>query len=177
MPQPESPTARRVIAALSVTVVVAVAVVLYLFPRQLRPGGQGPDALATVNAGLNAGSAVCLVLGFAAIKAKRVGVHRALMLSSFVLSSVFLVTYLVHHARVGSVKFEGAGWLRPAYLAVLLPHVVLAVTIVPLALLTIRRGWIGDVERHRSIARRTLPLWLYVSASGVLLYFMLYHGR
>lgn len=177
MSQPESPTARRVIAALSATVVVAVGVVLYLFPHEPHSSGDGPDALATVNAALNAGSAVCLALGFAAIKAKRVMVHRALMLTSFVLSSVFLVTYLVHHARVGSVKFDGEGWVRTVYFAVLVPHVLLAAAIVPLALVTLRRAWIGDVARHRAIARRTLPLWLYVSASGVLLYFMLYHGR
>jgi putative membrane protein len=118
-----------------------------------------------------------LLLGFLAIKKKRVSLHRALMSTSFVLSSMFLVTYLVHHARVGSVKFEGPGLVRALYLAILLPHVLLAAAIVPLALTTLYRGLIRDVPRHRAIARKTLPLWLYVSVSGVLLYFMLYHSR
>jgi putative membrane protein len=170
----ESPTARGVIAALSAAVVGVVAVVLFALPSRAAPGAGGPDALATVNAGLNGGAAVCLALGYAAIRQKRVAVHRACMASSFVLSSVFLVTYLVHHARVGSVPFRGHGVVRALYFAVLLPHVVLAVVIVPLALITLRRGWLGDVVRHRSIARVTLPIWLFVSASGVLIYVLLY---
>ena|SRR5260221_7774571 len=173
--------ARRVIAALSAVVVVAVAAVLYVVPHRMAGaaltarGGEGPDPLATVNAALNGGAALGLLCGYAAIKRKRIELHRLCMLTSFALSSVFLVTYLVHHARVGSVPFRGHGWLRSAYFAVLVPHVVLAAAIVPLALTTIRRGWVRDLPRHRSIARRTLPLWLYVSLSGVLLYFMLYH--
>ena len=172
-------TARKTVAGLSIFVVAAVGVVLYVLPHPKTAAavGAGPDALATVNAVLNAGSAMGLLLGFLAIKTKRVSLHRALMSTSFVLSSMFLVTYLVHHARVGSVKFEGPGAVRALYLAILLPHVLLAAAIVPLALTTLYRGLIRDVPRHRSIARRTLPLWLYVSVSGVLLYFMLYHSR
>lgn len=168
-------TARRVIAALSAFVIVAVGVVLALVPRHAVSVGEGPDALATVNAALNGGSAVGLILGFIAIKQKRISVHRACMSTSFVLSSVFLITYLVHHARVGSVPYRGQGLLRAAYFGVLVPHVILAAVIVPLALTTLRRGWIRDIVRHRKIARVTLPLWLYVSLSGVLLYFMLYY--
>jgi putative membrane protein len=179
-------TARKTIAGLSIFVVAAVGVVLYVLPHRYATtavvtAGAGlrlrPDALATTNAVLNAGSAVGLVLGFLAIKKKRVALHRACMSTSFVLSSMFLVTYLVHHARVGSVRFEGPGLLRTVYFAVLLPHVLLAILIVPLALTTLYRGLIRDVPRHRAIARWTLPLWLYVSVSGVLLYFMLYHLR
>ncbi len=173
----EPATARKVIAGLSVFVVVAVAVVLYVVPHRTpaASAGAGPDALATVNAALNAGSACGLILGFLAIKQRRVELHRLCMSTSFVLSSIFLVTYLVHHARVGSVKFHGEGWLRTAYFVLLIPHVVLAAAIVPLALTTLYRGLTRDIVRHRVIARRTLPLWLYVSVSGVLLYFMLYH--
>jgi putative membrane protein len=172
-------TARKTVAGLSIFVVAAVAVVLYVLPHPETAAAAGaePDALATVNAVLNAGSATGLLLGFLAIKKKRVLLHRTLMSTSFVLSSMFLVTYLVHHARVGSVKFEGPGALRALYLAILLPHVLLAAAIVPLALTTLYRGLIRDVPRHRAIARWTLPLWLYVSVSGVLLYFMLYHSR
>ena len=170
----ETPTARRVIAGLSALVFVAVATVLYAIPRRAVPAVGEADSLATLNAGLNAGAAVCLILGYTFIKQKRILLHRAAMSTAFVLSSVFLVTYLVHHARVGSVPFGGHGWMRALYFGVLVPHVVLAAVIVPLALVTLRRGWIGDVLHHRPIARRTLPLWLYVSVSGVFLYFMLY---
>ena len=170
----ESATARRVIAALSATVFAAVAIVLYAVPRRGAPVIGEPDTLATVNAALNAGAAICLVLGYVFIKQKKILWHRAAMSTAFVLSSVFLVTYLLHHARVGSVPFRGHGWVRGLYFGVLVPHVILAAVIVPLALVTLRRGWIRDVARHRAIARRTLPLWLYVSMSGVLLYFMLY---
>jgi uncharacterized membrane protein YozB (DUF420 family) len=168
-------TAHRVIAALSVFVVVAVAVVLSVVPRRALPAGSGPDPLATLNATLNGGSALGLSLGFFAIKRRRIALHRACMLTSFALSSVFLVTYLIHHARVGSVPYGGHGVLRAVYFALLVPHVLLAAAVVPLALVTLRRGWIRDVARHRYIARRTLPIWLYVSVSGVLLYLMLYY--
>lgn len=170
----DSRAAQRVIAGLSVTVVVAVAAVLYLLPATSAPRGGGPDSLATLNAALNASAAVLLVTGFVFIRLRKVTAHRACMLSAFALSSVFLVTYLLHHARVGSVHYQGQGILRTVYLAVLVPHVVLAAAIVPLALVTLRRGFIRDVARHRAIARITLPLWLYVSTSGVLLYWMLY---
>jgi putative membrane protein len=177
----DAATARKVIAGLSVFVIVAVAVVLYVVPHPTHAASAsasaGPDTLATVNAALNGASAIGLLLGFAAIKQRRVDLHRLCMLTSFVLSSIFLVTYLVHHARVGSVRFQGTGAAKAAYFALLVPHVVLAAAIVPLALTTLYRGLTRDIARHRAIARRTLPLWLYVSVSGVLLYFMLYHMK
>ena len=173
----DAATARKVIAGLSVFVVAAVAVVLYVVPHPTRSvaASDGPDILATVNAALNGASAIGLLLGFVAIKQKRVDLHRICMSTSFVLSSIFLVTYLAHHARVGSVRFQGTGAARLAYFGLLVPHVMLAAAIVPLALTTLYRGLTSDIARHRVIARRTLPLWLYVSVSGVLLYFMLYH--
>lgn len=172
----ESKAALTVILALSALVVGLVAVVLYAIPREAAPhaGHIGPDTLATVNACLNAGSAGFLCLGYFFIKRKRVALHRLAMSAAFTLSSVFLVTYLAHHARVGSVPFKGTGWIRTAYFAVLVPHVVLAAVIVPMALTTIYRGMKLDVPRHRPIARRTLPIWLYVSVSGVVVYLMLY---
>ena len=97
------------------------------------------------------------------------------MVGAFVLSSLFLVTYLLHHAQVGSVPFQKEGWIRGVYFAVLVPHVALAVVIVPLVLFTIHRGWTKRIAKHREIARWTLPLWLYVSVSGVTVYLMLYH--
>jgi putative membrane protein len=173
MVAPESRAARRVIAGLSILVVILVAVALYAVPHGTRVS-DGPDGLATLNACLNAGSALFLAVGYFFIRRKNVRLHRLAMSSAFTLSSVFLVTYLAHHARVGSVPYREHGPLRVLYLAILVPHVVLAAVIVPMALLTIYRGFVGDIARHRPLARRTLPLWLYVSVSGVVIYFMLY---
>jgi uncharacterized membrane protein YozB (DUF420 family) len=169
----ESGTVRTLIALLSVVVVVAVAVVIRLFPS----GGpsSGGSVLPAVNASLNATSAVLLVLGYRFIRRKNVRAHRACMLAAFVASSLFLVTYLLHHAQVGSVPFHGHGLVRLVYLAFLIPHVLLAAVIVPLALVTLYRGYTARIEKHRLIARYTLPIWLYVSVSGVIVYLMLYH--
>lgn len=133
-----------------------------------------PAFLPTLNAALNTLAAVFLVLGFVFIKRRRIAAHRLCMLSAFTLSCLFLVSYLIHHARVGSVPYAGPDSLRPVYFAILVPHIVLAAAVPPLAILTIRRGLRNDVDRHRRIARVTLPIWLYVSATGVAVYYMLY---
>jgi uncharacterized membrane protein YozB (DUF420 family) len=133
-----------------------------------------PTLLATVNACLNTAATVFLTAGYVFIRRKEVTRHRFCMLTAFGISCVFLVSYLVHHARVGSVPFRGPESLRPLYLAVLIPHIILAATVPVLAILTIRRGLKGDYERHRRIARFTWPIWMYVSVSGVAVYFMLY---
>ena len=170
----ESPAARGVIGTLSVVVVAAVVIVLYGMPgRGTAPAT--PGALATVNAVLNGSTACFLLTGYAFIRRRKIKAHRTCMVTAFVLSSLFLVTYLLHHAQVGSVSFRHEGWIRSVYFAVLVPHVVLAAAIVPLALFTIYRGWTERIEEHRKIARWTLPLWLYVSVSGVAVYLMLYH--
>ena len=96
------------------------------------------------------------------------------MVAALSVSTLFLASYLYYHYQVGSVPFSGQGWMRPLYFAILIPHVVLAALILPLALLTVTRAVRGDFERHRRIARITLPLWLYVSVTGVVIYFMLY---
>ena len=133
-----------------------------------------PLGLPTLNAILNSTAAVLLLLGFVFIKQKKVALHRACMLAAFLVSCVFLVSYVVHHLRVGSVPFKGPPALRPIYFAILIPHVLLAITVVPLALTTISRGLKGNIERHRPLARVTLPIWLFVSVSGVVVYLMLY---
>jgi uncharacterized membrane protein YozB (DUF420 family) len=133
-----------------------------------------PTFLATLNASLNAAATVFLAAGYVFIRRKDVARHRFCMLAAFGISCVFLVSYLIHHARVGSVRFAGPESLRPLYLAVLVPHVILAATVPVLAILTIRRGLKGDYERHRRIARFTWPIWMYVSVSGVAVYWMLY---
>ena len=131
--------------------------------------------LPTVNALLNAASAALLIAGYRAIRRRETHVHRRFMLAAFGTSVLFLLSYLRYHAMVGSVPFQGVGWIRTAYFAVLLPHIVLAAAIVPLALATLWRAWRGEFHRHRRLARITLPLWLYVSVSGVVVYLMLYH--
>lgn len=130
--------------------------------------------LPAVNAVLNCTAALLLVLGFVFIRQKKVALHRACMLAAFAVSSVFLVCYLVHHARVGSVPFRGTGAVRTLYFAILIPHVLLAAAVVPLAVTTIYRGLKGNVQKHRPLARVTLPIWLFVSISGVVIYLMLY---
>jgi uncharacterized membrane protein YozB (DUF420 family) len=164
---------RVVVTALSGFVFLAIAVVIYALPHQ--PKGTGPSILATVNALLNAGATVGLVLGLVFIKQRRLSAHRGAMLAAFCLSSLFLLTYLLHHTQVGSVPFQGQGPIRLVYFGLLIPHIILAAAVVPLALLTIYRGWTDRLVLHKRIAKVTLPIWLYVSVSGVALYFMLYH--
>lgn len=134
------------------------------------------DFLPTLNATLNAASGVCLLVGYYFIRRKEVAKHRAAMLTAFGISTVFLVSYLIHHARVGSVPYRGTGVMRTVYLAILIPHILLAASVVPLAIVTIRRGLKGNIAKHRPLARITLPIWLYVSVTGVVVYFMLYGG-
>ena len=133
-------------------------------------------ALPTVNATLNAASALLLTAGFGCIKAKRVAAHRACMVTAFACSTLFLVSYLTYHAQVGSVRFPGQGVVRPVYFAILTTHTLLAIVIVPLALRTLFLAATNRIEAHRRIARVTLPLWLYVSVTGVVIYWMVYRS-
>jgi len=129
---------------------------------------------AALNASLNGVSAVLLAGGYVAIRNGKVAVHKAFMISAFAVSSVFLVSYLVYHYRVGHVAFQGQGWIRPVYFVLLTTHTILAVVIVPMILVTLRRAWLEKFDRHRAIARWTLPLWFYVSVTGVIVYLMVY---
>ena len=128
----------------------------------------------TLNACLNASSALLLILGWVCIKSKKVDLHRACMSAAFLTSSLFLVCYLYYHYHVGSVRFQGTGPIRTVYFSILLSHTVLAVVIVPLILRTLFLAAKGRFEEHRTWARRTLPLWLYVSVTCVVIYAMLY---
>lgn len=130
--------------------------------------------LPAVNACLNALSGLLLVVGYILIRAGRIEQHRQCMIAAFVTSAVFLVCYLVYHAQVGSVRFTREGIVRPIYFTILITHVVLAATVLPLAIVTLSRGLNGRFSRHRAIARWTLPVWLYVSVTGVLVYVLLY---
>ena len=131
--------------------------------------------LPSVNATLNALSAVLLVCGFVLIRRRRIDQHRRVMQTAFATSCLFLVCYLVYHAQVGSVPFHHEGTtLRTVYLAILLTHTVLAAAVPVLAIITLRRGLSARYDKHRQIARWTLPIWLYVSVTGVVVYVMLY---
>jgi uncharacterized membrane protein YozB (DUF420 family) len=132
------------------------------------------SSLPSLNAALNTTSAVLLLAGWLLIRSGRRDAHRRTMIAAFASSTLFLVCYLVYHAQVGSVRFTGQGKVRSLYFALLLSHTVLAVAIVPIALVTLSRGLRGRVEAHRRLARYTLPLWLWVSVSGVAVYWMLY---
>ena len=128
-----------------------------------------------LNATLNAVSAILLACGYMAIRSGKRELHKKLMLSAFFVSCAFLVSYVVYHIRIHQViHFQGQGFIRPIYFALLLSHTILAVVIVPLILITLRRAWLGRFDKHRLIARWTLPLWFYVSVTGVIVYFMVY---
>ena len=129
---------------------------------------------AALNASLNGLSAVLLTCGYAAIRAGKRERHKRFMISAFIVSCAFLASYLVYHYRVGHVAFTGQGWIRPVYFTLLISHTILAVVIVPLILVTLRRAWVERFDKHRVIARWTLPLWLYVSVTGVIVYVLLY---
>ena len=130
--------------------------------------------LPAVNASLNALAAILLLIGYVLIRARRVTLHRRVMISAFAVSVLFLISYLTYHAQAGSVGFKKTGPIRTVYFAVLLTHTVLAASVPALASVTLYRAWKGDFARHRRIARWTFPIWLYVSVTGVVVYWMLY---
>lgn len=163
--------ARRLIAVLGLLALVPVALAV---AGRLGAGEPVVLALPAANAVLNGTSAVLLAAGLAFVRRRRLEDHRACMAAAVVVSALFLLSYLVYHAHVGSRPFQGQGWIRPVYFAVLLSHTGLAVAIVPLVLLTLGRALRGRFDRHAAVARWTLPLWLYVSVTGVAIYLMLY---
>jgi uncharacterized membrane protein YozB (DUF420 family) len=130
--------------------------------------------LPAINASLNAISTIFLATGWAFIRRGQMTRHRACMIAAFVTSALFLTSYLVYHANVGSVPFRGLGTVRLLYFAILTTHIILAASILPLALITLSRALSRRFDRHRAIARWTLPIWLYVSITGVVIYLMLY---
>jgi len=130
--------------------------------------------LPAVNATLNAISGVLLLIGYVLIRSGRIEQHRRFMIAAFVSSSLFLLCYIVYHAQVGSVRFTRQGLVRPLYFSILITHVTLAALVLPLAIVTLSRGLAARYGTHRRIARWTLPIWLYVSVTGVLVYVLLY---
>jgi len=168
--------ALSLIGVLSLVVVLLVGVLL-LGHTPGRGGRADVTALPALNAVLNGASAVLLTGGWLAIRRRRIAVHRACMLSAFSVSVLFLISYVVYHALAGSRPFAGQGWIRAVYFALLISHVVLAAAMVPFVLTTLYRALGRDFVRHVRLARFTLPVWLYVSVTGVVVYWMLYQVK
>jgi putative membrane protein len=163
-----------VIGLVSSLVVIAVGVLLV---GRHPPMGAAHmvSALPLVNAWLNGTSALLLAAGYWFIRQRKVTAHKTCMVTAFGVSACFLVSYVIYHYHAGSKPFGGHGWIRAVYYPLLISHLILAALIVPLALTTLYRAWRGQFARHRRIARWTLPVWLYVSVTGVLVYWLLYH--
>lgn len=130
--------------------------------------------LPALNAVLNATSAILLSAGYRFIRRRQITAHKRCMLAACATSALFLMSYLTYHYYVGSMPFRGQGWVRPLYFTILISHIALAATIVPLAIMTLFRAWKADFRRHARLARWTWPIWMYVSVTGVIIYVMLY---
>ena len=163
----------RIIFILSAIISLAVAF-LILGPRPAGTEGTiDVSALPVVNSILNSITTILLILAFIAIKNKNIGLHKKLNLSAFTTSSMFLITYVIYHwFKAGPKTYEGE--FTVVYYIILISHILLAIIILPMALITLYRGWKNQIEKHRKIAKITFPLWLYVSVTGVIIYFMLY---
>lgn len=133
------------------------------------------ESLPAVNAGLNATTFVLLTAGFLFIRAGKVAAHRACMLGAVGVGILFLVSYLTYHFNVGVTKFQYHGWIRTTYFSILIPHTILAIANVPLIVITLVRASREQFDRHKKIARWTIKIWWYVSITGILVYFILYH--
>jgi len=134
------------------------------------------EGLPAVNAALNATTALLLTTGYVMVRRRRLTAHKVCMLAAFAVSAAFLGSYLYYHAHAGIRRFTGEGWIRPLYFAILMSHTLLAAAVVPLAVITAFRGLAGRFPKHQHIARWTLPIWLYVSVTGVVVYVLLYRA-
>jgi putative membrane protein len=165
-----------IIGVLSFAIVFVVGALL-LAHQPGRAWSAEVAALPALNAALNATSATLLTLGWMAIRRRRIALHRACMLAACGISTLFLVSYVSYHYLAGSRPFMGRGWIRWVYFPILVSHILLAAAMVPFVLTTAYRALSGDFARHVRIARLTLPVWLYVSVTGVVVYLLLYHLR
>jgi len=146
----------------------------YRIVARLEGNQQMIESLPGINACFNAASATCLLAGIFFIRRKNIPFHRASMVSALFFSACFLAGYLFYHAHAGSREFPGEGWARVIYFLILVPHSILATVMLPMIFFTFKRALAGDLVRHRRLARWTLPIWLYVSVTGVIVYWMLY---
>lgn len=160
------------ITAASILVPAVVAILLFV-PKKELEGQLDVGFLPTLNAVINSTVSVLLVAGFLFIRKKKVKQHKAMMLSALALSSLFLISYVVYHTFAESTKFGGEGSIRYVYFFILISHILLATTVLPLALFSTYRGLKGEIARHRKIAKWTFPIWLYVSVTGVVVYLMI----
>lgn len=163
-----------IVYALSITVISLVAFLIF-FPNALSLGKFDVSYAPVLHAFINGMCSILLSAGYVAIRKRRIRLHKTLMVSAFTLSSVFLISYVIYHSQQQEpVHFGAQGMIRSVYFFILVTHIVLAAGILPLALFTIIRAWRDEFTKHRRIARITLPLWLYVTLTGVLVYLMLY---
>ena len=175
LPAATRPGSDRTFAVFNAIVSVAgISFIAFILLRSdAQTGGVDLSFLPAVNATLNALAALCLTAGWVAIRRKSMHVHRLLMVSAFVLSAVFLVGYLTYHYVHGDTKYTGTGYMRLMYFSVLISHIVLSITVLPLALTSFYLAFTRSFVRHRRLNRVFLPIWLYVSVTGVLIYFLL----
>ncbi|TGE10412.1 DUF420 domain-containing protein [Hymenobacter fodinae] len=166
-------TKYKVMAAVLGAVIPVAVAVLYFFPEVFRIEGAQVKSLPKVNAVLNSLTAVFLMIGYYFIRRKNVARHRAMMGMAFLLGSLFLVSYVAYHSQVPSTKFGGTGLIKGVYYFILLTHIVLAAVTVGLVLFTLYFALTEQFQKHRRIARWTYPIWLYVSVTGVVVYFMI----
>jgi putative membrane protein len=134
------------------------------------------SVLPHLNAALNTTSALLAISGYICIRRKQVILHRFFMISAAAFSFLFLISYVIYHAEAGSIRLQKQGWIRPLYFAMLASHTLLAALIVPLVIISLSYALTGKFARHKALARWTLPIWIYVSITGVLIYMILYHG-
>jgi len=171
--EPSDYTKYKVTLGILAAAVPLVVAVLYYFPQTFRVPGAQVKFLPALNAVLNSLTAFFLVLGYLFIRNKQVAKHRAMMGMAFLISSLFLVSYVVYHSQVDSTKFGGEGMIRYVYFVLLLTHITLAIVTVGLVLFTLYFALTQQFDKHRRIARWTFPVWLYVSVTGVVVYFMI----
>lgn len=160
------------IYSISIIVVILVAFLLYV-PQAITIEGLNVMVLPKLNAYINSACTILLALGFYFIRNKRIAAHRMMMMSAFGLSILFLLSYVTYHSQAPSTTFGGEGLIRIVYFTILITHIVLAAIIVPLALFTLLRAWRSEFPLHKKIARWTLPIWLYVTITGVIVYLMI----
>jgi putative membrane protein len=161
----------RIILAISIIIPVTIFILLQLPAGIL--GNFNVSILPAINAGINSTVVICLLSAYYFILQKNVAWHRRLMLISFALSALFTISYIIYHAQVKEVHYGGEGLIKYIYFFILITHILCSGIIVPLVLITIYRSTTGQIERHRRIAKITLPIWLYVAVTGVIVYFMI----
>ncbi len=153
--------------------VAGTVAALAAFPQAVRLDGLDVSGLPRLHAVLNGSTALLLMAGYGAIRSGRRTLHRSIMITCFVLSCLFLVSYVTYHSQAPQSHFGGTGWIRPVYLFILITHISMAPIVVPLVLLTLSRALRGDLVKHRRLAKWTLPVWMYVAVTGVLVYLMM----